>query len=103
MSVPHRKHKYGLPRSVTGKALLFYMLMMIASQETHLWPPRPVTEIALLLYMYVRTSRETPGASTACYGDSFTFSDLDYVRISQETDLDDTIVCSWDSVTFGYR
>jgi hypothetical protein len=36
-------------------------------------PPQPVTVIALLLYVdYVRTSQETY-ASTACYGDSFTF------------------------------
>jgi hypothetical protein len=47
--VPHRKHACGPPRPVTERALLVFA-EDVTSLATHLW------------------------VSTACYGDSFTFS-----------------------------
>jgi hypothetical protein len=69
--------------SCYGDSFTFlYLADIRTSQETHLWPPRPATGIALLLYLAdIRTSQETHlWASTACYGDTFTFLYLDDVR-----------------------
>jgi hypothetical protein len=79
MVIPHRKHTYGTPRPVMDIVLLFYKQMMFLPHRKHLWastarygnssifyrqgmfiphskhtcgPPRPVTEIALLLHFY---------------------------------------------------
>jgi hypothetical protein len=52
--VPHRKHIYEPPRSVTGIALLLYMYMTFVPHRKHIYEsPRPVTGIALILYMYM--------------------------------------------------
>jgi hypothetical protein len=41
--VPHRKHAYGPPRPVTGITLLLYMYMMFVSHRRHTYRlPRPV-------------------------------------------------------------
>jgi hypothetical protein len=64
-------------------------------ENTH-GPPRPVTGIALLvLYVnYVRTSQKTRlWASTACYGDIFTFLYVNYLRASQKTRLWASTAC----------
>jgi hypothetical protein len=77
MFVPYRKHTYGHPRPVRG--------------------------IALLLFADdVRTSQETPNASTACYGDSFTFLYVDDVRTSQDTHLWAYTSCYGDSFNYLY-
>jgi hypothetical protein len=74
--VPLRKHSYG--------------------------PPRPVTGIAYFLFVDdVRTSQETPlWASTACYGDSFTFLYVAGVRILQETHIWASAACYGDWLYF---
>jgi hypothetical protein len=52
MFVPHRKHTYGPPQSVTEIALHSNMQMMLITRGKHTdKPPRPVTGTALLLYM----------------------------------------------------
>jgi hypothetical protein len=62
-------------------------------------PPWPVTRTALFLYVDdVRTSQETR-ASTACYGDNFTFLYVD-VRTSQKTRA--STACYGDNFTFLY-
>jgi hypothetical protein len=74
--VPHRKHTYRPLQPVTEIALLFYVYIMFVPHKKHRW------------------------ASTACYGDSFTFLRVDYVRISQETLLWISMACYGDSFTF---
>jgi hypothetical protein len=76
MFVPDRKHIYVPPRPATGIALLLYFADIRTSQERHLW------------------------ASTACYGDRFTFLYLADVRTSQETHLWASTACYGDSLTF---
>jgi hypothetical protein len=53
--VPHRRHAYGPPRSVTGIALLSCMQMLFVHHRRHTYGPlRPVTWIALLyLYFFI--------------------------------------------------
>jgi hypothetical protein len=52
MFVPHRKHTYGPPRSVTWIALPLYMQMMFVPHRKHTYgPPRPVMWIALPFHM----------------------------------------------------
>jgi hypothetical protein len=52
---------------------------------------------------YVRTSREThPWSSTACYGNNFTFLYVDYVRTSRETHPWTSTACFGDNFTFLY-
>jgi hypothetical protein len=66
----------GLPRPITGIALVFNIYMMLVPHRKHPYgPPPPVTGIALLSFVDgVRTSRETHiWASTTSYVDSFTF------------------------------
>jgi hypothetical protein len=73
-NVSHRKNIYGIPRSVTEIALLLLCADDVrTSQETYVW------------------------ASTAVYGDSFTFLYVDGVRISQEAQLWESTNCYGDS------
>jgi hypothetical protein len=68
-------------------------------------PPRPVTEIALLLLYVddVRTSQKTHlWASTACYVDSFTMLYVDDVPTSQKTYLLASTICYGDGFTLLY-
>jgi hypothetical protein len=47
--IPHKKQKYGHPRSVTGIALLYYMKMMFVTDRKHIYgPPQPVMGIVLI-------------------------------------------------------
>jgi hypothetical protein len=77
MFTPHRKRTYGPSRPVTGIALLFYMWMIFVPHRKHAYGPlQPVTggNFTFLYVDDVRTSQEMYlWASTACYGDSFTF------------------------------
>jgi hypothetical protein len=80
MSVPHRKHTCG--------------------------PPRPLMGIALLLLFFIGTwcsyLTGNTWASTACYSDSITFTNLyiSDVLASQETHLWASTACYSDSFTF---
>jgi hypothetical protein len=72
--VPHRKHTYGPPRPVTEIALLSFMYMIFVPHRKHTYgPPRPVAEIALLSYMSMMfvPHRKDIWASMACYGNSY--------------------------------
>jgi hypothetical protein len=59
--LPHMKHIYETPRPVTEIALLFYMYLMFVPHRKHTYGiPHPVTGISLFLYVnYVHTSQET--------------------------------------------
>jgi hypothetical protein len=51
--VPHRKHTYGPPWSVSGVALLFNGWMMFVPHRRHTFgSPRPVKRIVSLLYIF---------------------------------------------------
>jgi hypothetical protein len=89
MFIPHRKHAYGPPRSVTELALHFYVDNVRISQLTRLQGSTACYwDNFTFLYVHeVHTSQEAHlWASVACYGDSFTFLFVD-VYTAQETRL----------------
>jgi hypothetical protein len=87
MLVPQRKHLWASTACYGDSFAFLYVDHVRTSQETHLWAPRSVTEIALPSYMYMMLvpHKKHLWASTACYGDSFTFLYVDHVRTSHET------------------
>jgi hypothetical protein len=77
MFVPRRKHTYGPPQPVTGRALLIiYVNDVPASQEAHLRASTACYEESFA-YIYVNdvpASQEAHlRASTACYDESFAY------------------------------
>jgi hypothetical protein len=67
----------GLDGLLRKQLYFFYTLIFVPHRKRTYGPPQLVTGITLLfLYVYDgRTSQETHvRASTACYGDNFTFS-----------------------------
>jgi hypothetical protein len=67
--------------------MCFYMYMMFVPHGKHSYgPPRSMTAISLRLYVHeVRTTGETRlWGSTVCYCDSFTLLYVDDVRTSQK-------------------
>jgi hypothetical protein len=100
MFLPHRKHTYGPPRPVTEIALVIYTYMLFLPHRKHTYgPSRPVTRIARYLYVDdVPTSQETHlRASTACYRGSFSYLYVDDVPTPQETHLRASTACYEDS------
>jgi hypothetical protein len=91
MSVPHRKYTYGPLRPVTEIALFLYMCMMFVPHGKHTYGlSGPVTGIA----NDVRTSQEVYlWASTARYRNSFTSLYVYDVCTSQETHLQVSTAC----------
>jgi hypothetical protein len=81
---------------------------MIVPHRKHIYrPPRPVTVIALLIYIYIYIMfvphRKYVSTSTACYGNIFTYIYTHkYVRISQETYIYTSKAYYGDKFTYIY-
>jgi hypothetical protein len=88
MFVPHRKHMYGPPQPGTVIVLHFicrYGPYLTGNTRMGLYGL--LRRWLYILYVDIdRTSQEIHvWASTACYGDSFSFLYVNYVRTSLET------------------
>jgi hypothetical protein len=84
-------HIHGPSRPVTGIALLLYMQMTIVPLRKHLWTSAACygNGFTSVYVDDVCSSKERHlWTSTGCYRDSFTFLYVDDARTSQETPID---------------